>query len=361
MKKMAEDAAKRFFGRFWDDFLGYFRVYEYIKLKKAVLTGEAISVPTIESFWYSILGDKFAGDRNSKHLRLRDGDIVKFKDVFLADWAPKLPGQTWTIDGVEKFTEAQRHSTDILEVNELFVSVLPPEQKKSVVEAGYGSIRIARRSHDTDHFMYMSLVGKDHWHCDLGVPVVVSRQVYEQFYTHAEHGAPWLRQVEGVLHLDEDLPFEMLVPKAIGAQLSPESEATLRYRGGLPRCYVHIVSPLSVDPTYNDSHPSATAWAQFETRRRRRSPYRYTYTMFDPSSTESTEVAVAFVKRYAERYDGKQMITDFDGQRPKLDALIPLTSAPLRSPKLKPKVEHLVANYDKWISEEMKRLARYWY
>ena len=142
--------------------------------------------------------------------------------------------------------------------------------------------------------MYMSLVDKDHWHCDLGIPVVVSRQVYDQFYTHAEYGAPWLRQVEGVLHLDEDLPFEMLVPRAIGARLSPESEATLRYRGGLPRCYVHIVSPLSVAPKFNDSHPSATAWTQYETTRRRER-YRYTYTMFDPSSRESTEAVISLV------------------------------------------------------------------
>ncbi len=358
MRKMAEDAAKRFFGRLWDDFLGYFRVYDYIKLKKASLTGHSVSVPTVESFWYSVLGDRFAGDRESKHLRLRDGDVVKFKDVFLTDWAPKLPGQTWTLDGVEDFAEAQEHFDDILEVNQLLYAVLPPASKKRVVEAGYGSIRIARRSRDTDHFMYMSLVSKDHWHCDLGIPVVVSRQVYEQFYTHAEHGAPWLREVEGVLHLHEDLPFEMLVPRAIGAQLSPESEATLRYRGGLPRCHVHIVSPLSVDPTFNDSHPSATAWTQFETTRRRE-PYRYTYTMFNPSSPDSTEAAVAFIKRYVHKYDGRQIIADFDAQRPKLDALLPLTTSPLRSRKFRPEIERLIANYNDWIRQEMKRVADY--
>lgn len=145
MRKLAEDAAKRFFGRLWDDFLGYFRVYDYIKLKKASLTGHSVPVPSIESFWYSILGDKFAGNRETKHLRLRDGDVVKFKDVFLTDWAPKLPGQTWTLDGVESFAEAQKRFDGVLEVNQHFYAVLPPESKGRVVEAGYGSIRIAQR------------------------------------------------------------------------------------------------------------------------------------------------------------------------------------------------------------------------
>jgi len=358
MREMAKGATKQFFGRLWDDFLGYFRVYDFIKLKTAILTGRSVSIPSVESFWYSLLGDRFAGSQDSKYLRLRDGDVLKFKDIFLTDWAPKLPGQTWTIDSVEDFTEAQRHYNHYLEVNSHFYAVLSPESKKRVVEAGYGSIRIARRTRDSDHFMYMSLVSKDHWHCDLGIPVVVSRQVYEQFYKHAEHGAPWLRQVEGILHIDEDLPFRELVPKAIGAKLSTEAESTLRYRGGLPRCYVHIVSPLAVAPTYNDSHPSATAWAQFETTRRRE-PYRFTYTMFDPCSHESTEAAVEFIKKYVAEYDGKQIITDFDAQRPQLDASIPLTRSPLKSPEMKARVEHLVDNYDRWISQQLKRTAEY--
>jgi hypothetical protein len=357
MREVAKDATKRFFGQIWDDFLGYMRVYEYIKLKAARITGKSVSVPSVESFWCSILGDKFGGDRQSKYQRLRDGDVLKIKDIFLSDWAPKLPGKAWTLDGIENYANAQQHLHEYLEVDRKFYAVLPPEAKEMVVAAGYGSIRIARRTRDPDHFMYMSLVSKDRWHCDLGIPVVVSRQVYDQFYRHAEHGAPWLREVEGVLHLDEDLPFEQLVPRAIGALLSPEAESTLRYRAGMPRCYLHVVSPLSVKPTYNDSHPSATAWTQFESTRLQQ-PYRYTYTMFDPTSNESMGAAIAFIQRYVKEHDGKKIITDFDGQRPRLEATIPLTSSPLIHSKTE--VAALVSDYNGWIKRNLSRMGDYW-
>lgn len=358
MREFVKDATKRFFGQVWDDFLGYMRVYEYIKLKAARITGKSVSVPSIESFWYSILGDKFGGDKQPKFLELRDGDVLKFKDVFLTDWAPKLPGRSWTIDGVEDYANSQQHVDGFLEVDEKFYAVLPPEGKKRVVAAGYGTIRIARRMRDADHFMYMSLVSKDKWHCDLGIPVVVSRQVYNKFYQYAEHGSPWLREIEGVLHLDEELPFEKLIPRAIGALLSPEAESTLRYRAGLPRCYLHVVSPLSVKPTYNDSHPMATAWTQFQSTRRE--PYMYTYTMFDPTSNDSTESAIAFIQHYVREYGGRKIITDFDGQQPRLEAEIPITSSPLKSRKSKEKVAELVADYDSWIKQKLRRSEHYW-
>jgi len=359
IREVAQDATKRFFGQMWDDFLGYMRVYEYIKLKAAKVTGKTLSIPSVESFWYSILGDKFGGNKHTKYQKLRDGDVLKLKNVFIADWAPKLPGKAWTLEGIHDSNEAQQNIDGFLEVDSKYYAVLPPEAKERVVAAGYGSIRIARRTRDNDHFMYMSLVNEDGWHCDLGIPVVVSRQVYDQFYRYAEHGAPWLREIEGVLHLDEDLPFEYLVPKAIGALLSPEAEATLRYRAGLPKCYLHVVSPLTVKPTYNDSHPSATAWAQFKCNRRIQ-PYRYTYTMFDPSAEDSIEMASAFIKGYAKQYDGTKIITDFDGQRPRLEAEIPLTSSPLQYVKNRAKVIKLVRDYDSWIKKKLVDIDRYW-
>jgi hypothetical protein len=359
LREVAKDATKRFFGQIWDDFVGYMRVYEYLKLKAARISGKTISLPSIESFWYSILGDKFGGTKHPKYTNLRDGDVLKLKNVFISDWAPKLPGKAWTLEGIHDANEAQQNIDGYLKVDSKYFAVLPPELKETVVSAGYGSIRIARRVRDNDHFMYMSLVSEDSWHCDKGIPVVASKQVYELIYRYAMHGAPWLREIEGVLHIDEDLPFECLVPKAIGALLSPESESTLRYRAGLPRCYLHVVSPLSVKPTYNDSHPSATAWAQFKCNRRRQ-PYRYTYTMFNPSSEDSIENAAAFIKAYVKQYHGTRIITDFDGQRPRLEAELPLTSSPLKSVKNRTKVIRLVKDYNKWIKEKLENTDRYW-
>lgn len=171
----------------------------------------------------------------------------------------------------------------------------------------------------------MSLVNKPHWNCDYGIPVVVSRSVYNKFKKYAANGAPYLESIEGVIHLHEDLPFSQLLPKAIGAQLSKESESTLRYRPGLPRCYLHVTSPLLLKAKYNNSHPDATAWTMFQTNLKRE-PFRYTYTTFNPLLRDSVDEAVEFINWYVKDYDGKMIVTDFDGMLPRLEANIPINT-----------------------------------
>jgi len=100
--------------------------------------------------------------------------------------------------------------------------------------------------------MLMSLTTADHWLCDYGIPVVVSKPVYREFQKYARDGAPWLKSIEGILHVNQDIPLAELIPKALGASLSPASQDTLRYRPSLPKCYIYISSPLSVKFTYND-------------------------------------------------------------------------------------------------------------
>ncbi len=360
MQELGKEAAKKYFGEIWDDLIGYLKIYDFIKLKAISAYSGAIKVPSIQSFWYSILGDKFAGDTHRKYLYLRNGDILRFHDVFLAEWAPKLPGRIWTHEGIKDFDEGQKLVDGYVEFNNKVYKVLRPWGKERVVSAGFGSIRTSRRTRDDDHFMYMSLVSKENWHCDYGIPVVVSRSVYEKFCKYSGKGVPWLRTVEGVLHIGEDLPFRELVPRAIGAKLSPETEDTLRYRSGLPRCYIYVSSPLSMKAAYNVTHPNATAWTMFQSRypsqtvwnRYPSQPFMYTYTMFNPSSPVSIEEAIKFIKLYVRRYDGKKIITDFDGIQPHLDASIPLNVHPLRARKKE--VKKLIVDYDKWVKKTVR-------
>jgi len=136
--------------------------------------------------------------------------------------------------------------------------------------------------------MYMSLVTKRNWHCDLGIPLVVSKSVYNEFYKYAKYGAPWVEGMEGVLHFQEDLPFKIIIPHAIGARISEELEEVLRYKPFLPKCHVYVSSPLNIKFKLNDSHPNCTAWTMFETHSSRE-PYRYTYTKCDPNDNESIQ------------------------------------------------------------------------
>ena len=64
MREIIKEASKKFFGQVWDDVVGYLKVYDYLKLKSKILTDKTKNIPSLDSFWYSVLGDKFAGDRD---------------------------------------------------------------------------------------------------------------------------------------------------------------------------------------------------------------------------------------------------------------------------------------------------------
>jgi hypothetical protein len=351
MQEIVKQNTEKFFAVVWEDVIGYLKLYDYIKLKLRPVVSAPKSVDSVSAFWYSLLGSRFAQKPPSDFVPLRDGDLIRIKNVFLSEWSPKLPGQVWTVEGRQAYTEGKKHILGNWSFNSQVYQVLDPEGKSSVVSAGYGSVRINRGYGTTNNFMYMALTDKENWCCDHGIPVVVSESVYNSFQKYAERGAPWIQELEGVLHINDDLPFKEFIPKAIGASLSSEVESALRYRPNLPKCYIHIVSPLSVKFRYNDSHPTATAWTMFE-REYLQERFSYTYSNFDPSNNESLMQAVAFLKQYAKQFGGKRFVTDFDGQVPRLESTISLESNPLENQKHKS--AQFIQQCDEWVISSLR-------
>lgn len=361
MTKMVESGLKSFFGLVWEDVAGYLRVYEYLKLRLRGHVGNAKKVPTPASFWHSLLGERFAGSERPAYVPLRDGDVVRMKNLFLTEWIPKLPGRIWTSEGQAEIAKGQKDISRYLEIESKMYPVLGLGGKQSVLSGGYGSIRLRRLpSRNEDRFMMLGLVDESHWNSDFSIPVLVSRAVYRKFQEHAEHGAPWVKKLEATLVVGEDPPLTQVIPRAIGAELSEATEETLRYRPSLPRCYLYLQSPLSLDLAYNDSHPSATAWTMFRRRAAASAgsepSFGYTYTPFEPDNPESVDEAVEFINWYVREHGGTTIQTDFDGQVPRLEAAIPISVDPLRSRK--PAVRRLVTGLDRWTQSSLRRLRR---
>jgi hypothetical protein len=353
--EVQKELKQRFFGRVFDDVLGYLRLYDFLKYNVRPLANKSKSV-TIESFWYSILGDRFCIPSRTPLASLRDGDIIKLKDVFVSEWSPKLPGQAWTSQGVKDLTEGQERVDPLSPLkNERYSVILDPYGKEKTVSAGFGSVRIKPNEQDENYCMYLSATNATYWQCDYGIPLVVSRPVYKEFSKYAEQGAPWVDELEGVLRIHEDLPFRSFIPRAIGAKLDPETEDALKFRPNLKKCYIYISSPLSIKFTYNDSHPIVTAWTMYKTDLQN-APYRFTYGTFDPSYEDSFDEVITFLKDYVSHYDGQRIITDFDGKIPRLNADIPLSSDPLITHRRR--AFNLVTGLNKWVKEAIKNIDR---
>ncbi|HHT9120269.1 MAG TPA: hypothetical protein ACFYD3_06990 [Candidatus Hypogeohydataceae bacterium YC41] len=342
-----KELKKRFFGKFLEDILDYWRIYDYIGLKYKEIWKDKISIQDENHFWYSILSDRFACEEKPQDcFEPKSGQVVQFKDVFLSQWAPKMPGQLWTIEGINKAIEGLKKVEKRVEFRGKVIDVLDLNGKKEVVSAGYGSVRINPQIGNTDFFAYMSLVSARNWNCDQGIPVVVSRPVYDKFLEYSRSGSTPETEGEGILILNQDVPLGSFIPTAIGARLEKDLEDTLRYRPFLPKCWIYISSPLSIKMRFHDKAPNSVAWTLFQ-RDSYDEPFSFTYATFNPTQKDSIDDAVHFINWYVEEHRGKSIITDFDGIEPKLEAKVKLNSNPMSAHKKE--LRELISDLARWV------------
>jgi hypothetical protein len=353
--------AAQLIGRTVEDLSRYMGVYQHMKQLFAKVSGTAAEIRSPYAFWQDVLADRFV-DGPSDRPHLVSGQTVTLNDFFLSEWAPKMPGQVWTDIGAQTYQDALKRVGNELRIGERLYQTLLPFGKQSVIQAGYGSIRLNPTCNPDSGHMFMSATTADHWHCDLGIPIVVSRAVYTDFLRYAQDGAPWMKRASGTLVLNRDLPFQQVVPQAIGNQLSAETQDLLTKWPMLPKCYVHLGSPMAVQFCYNDSHPDCTAWSMYElTDEAQRYNaikvnHQFTYTRFDPSQEDDVHEAVAFLQEYARSHGAARFITDFDGQVPRLQATIPLDADPLEA--LGQPVRSLAAKLDIWAKNVLPDLRK---
>ncbi len=312
---MLEQSKRFFFQKLIDDTFGYYRIYDTLKLRaKSVINGEIV-MESSEQFWNKL-------HNNDNEIKTRQ--IIKFKDFFLTDWTPKIPGQVWTDEGRENLLEGIRNVEGFYSVFDKVVKVLGPVGKQKMISGGYGSIRI-KPTTNHDYFAILNLVHVSDWHCDYGVPIVVSKAVYDEFTKYREHeGAPWIEELKGLLILDEDIPNMQKISPAIGSKLEAETIELLSIVPHIRKAFIYVSSPLDIKIRYNQTHPEAIAWTLFKTKLDDE-PLRLTYSRFSPEKSESILEAVGFINEYVVNFDGDTILTDFDGIQKRLISRSSLT------------------------------------
>ena len=138
----------------------------------------------------------------------------------MTEWAPKLPGRVWTKDGDRNLIEGITDIEGQISIYDKVYNVLGPKGKNKMMMGGFGSVRVKPKAND-DYCMLLNAVSVDDWHCDFGIPIIVSKSVYEQYlrYFHNE-GAPEIAELTGILILNEAINYFDVVPTAIGAKPS---------------------------------------------------------------------------------------------------------------------------------------------
>lgn len=313
---MLNDTKQYFFKKLIEDTFGYYRIYDFLKMR----IKESIKKPqeflTTEAFWRAILQKDFRDDNRNVE-PLQNGQQIKLKNFFLTEWTPKLPGRVWTNDGDRNLIEGIQDVAGEVNIYEKIYKVLGPEGKSKMMTGGYGSVRIKARTNN-DYCMLLNAVSPEDWHCDYGIPIVVSKAVYDDYlkYSHKE-GAPWIEELNGNLFLNNSLDDIQLISPAIGARLDNETRDFLTDAPNLQKCFIYVSSPLDIKMRYNNSHPEAVAWTLFKTNIVQE-PLRLTYAKFNPMHEDSTKEAVEFINKYVLGFNGTEILTDFDGQKRRL-------------------------------------------
>lgn len=339
-----------------NDIFSYWNIYGYLKYRfKNVLDNETVIFNNNSEFWYSILKTNFGGDNKTKFKGVQPFANIKIKNCFLSDWIPKMPGKIWTYEGQKKLHESITNiENNSPSLNRFFPKVLTPFGKERAIAAGYGTIRInSSLSRSKDFYSIMSLTSNDNWLCDYGIPIVVHKTVYEEYLKKSKQGAPQV-DVEGILYYNFDLPLQVDIPKAIGANIPNGLQETLLLSPNLPKIFVYIPSPLNCKFKINDSHPSCTAWTCFTHGKKHLFPIYYTYAHFNPYNDQSIESAIDFINKYVKNYSGNGILTDFDGVMPRLKSKVTLESDPINNAESKVIFNELMKNisgYNKKIND----------
>jgi len=228
------------------------------------------------------------------------------------------------MDGKENLLEGIKNIEGFYSVFDKVINVLGPVGKQKMISGGYGSIRI-KPTNNFDYYAMLNLVHVDDWHCDYGIPIIVSKAVYDQFIKYREHeGAPWIEELKGILILDEEIPNIQKISPAIGSKLETETVDLLSTVPSIRKVFIHVSSPLDIKIRYNQSHPEAIAWTLFKTKLDDE-PLRLTYSRFSPEKQESILEAVGFINEYVVNFDGETILTDFDGIQKRLISKSSLT------------------------------------
>lgn len=344
---MLEETKRHFFGKLIEDTFGYYRVYDFLKLRVRQAVESSRTFNTSEEFWKTILQEEFRGGRSDSE-PLRNNQIVKLRNFFLTEWTPKLPGRVWTKDGNTNLLEGIQDIVGETNLYDRIYNVLGPEGKMKMITGGFGSVRIKPGS-NSDYCMLLNAVALNDWHCDFGIPIVVSKPVYNEYLRHSEsRGSPQIAELTGILCLNNStFDYLSIISPAIGARLESEIIDLLSDIPNLPKCFIYVSSPADISLLYNNTHPEAIAWTMFKTNVKKE-PLRLTYASFNPIDGDSAKEAVAFINKYVFEFGGIEILTDFDGQKRRLVSKSTLAD----TGNLKFQHKRVISTIQAWVRKE---------
>ena len=357
----------------------YLGLVPWLRKKLAKSVGRRISTTyeSVGDFWVDVL----VGN-------IKPADVVKFKGAFVSEWIPRIPGQVWR-RRIENCT-TERDVEGALETLSKHGGAQGSETDLGASD--WGAVRLATTSDDA-RFGVLGLTTADYWYCDLGVPVVVSKAVYDQFIRKAINNSAPEVELEGTVCFDSNPLFSIDGLRSIGSDVPERILSILGEAVEVPKISIYVGSPIDTVFRHNSSHPDAYVWAFVRTLRNEQytsvlpktkngvprlesaqvEPYicyglftnrvqpceeeqvRYSVEAFKkgwfPIGEDANEIAKKHVERLYRGVVGSKVLTEFDQRIRRFRNSIPLGSHSMMNSAEKEEVQQAIneLRVDRWL------------
>jgi len=364
----------------------HWRVWSWISIKYgSVLGNTSIHKPkSIKDLWTGIFSGSY-----------HHGDILKLENYYLTEWFPKTPGRYFytksnnITTGNHTIVEQERDvkgiscfqinpdlppkkRTELDDMHKRVLDDIATMQDDTYIKIGnkqishkenllqtytelyslndydpikleQGSVRILPLKRK-DFCMVLGAVTIDEWRCENGMPIVVSPQVYSEFLRYQQNRQAVEADIECRLFIGNyDSIFKGFI-NSIGNDISTQLAEWLLKPTHIPQCYLELLSPLNVKMRTHCTHPFSYLSA-IGRDVRENSSYVFFYGggVVDPSLDDELVDLQEYMTKGAK--DFGSYLNDFDGERQRLRASLPIGLNPLTDQshaKTKNLIEYIV-------------------
>jgi len=325
------------------NFIEYLHLHDWLKQKALdlVLPSRKFAFQSISDFWRALLEGE-----------LSDGDRVSFSESFLSEWTPRAPGQIWAMARAEGkdvndllvadwFAYKSSAGIEHVPMHGFIYSII-----SQVPPLPLGVVRLPLLQ-TAATCAVLSLTTADYWLADLGIPVIVSRSVYDSFRSKQVKNWAVECSLEATLRFGEPLKLEPDLFRSIGAELKPAFLASITTPVGVPKVYLQLTSPIGIRFRTHDKHPHAFLWALTSEQ----PGFRTTPLLLmmglridNPSDPEQTNAVAQHFTSHFDWMDGSfvelnyypfgpfESLTEFDARMRHFATSIPIISRPWEQP-----------------------------
>ena len=206
-------------------FLNYLHLATWIDQRVAsLISGKSVYVySSVEQFWKDIAQEN-----------LPVGSRIRFKEAFITEWVPRIPGGPW-IENLKDIKLNELRDGYRIASSGILRSTVKP---LGVIRLPFGK--------DKTSFAALSLTTIDSWYCDLGIPLLVSESVYNSFSSKRVKNNSVEGDIEGILCFDTHPQMNAELFKSLGSEISKDYLDSIFTPSSMPYVYLSIVSPLDV-------------------------------------------------------------------------------------------------------------------